>query len=176
MTSINFKEYLLKIKAFAFDVDGVLSSDCIPLSEAGEPMRMVNIKDGYALNLAVKLGYPVAIITGGRTEAVRVRFAALGIKDIYIGAHTKTVQFAEFTGKYGLQPAEVLYMGDDIPDYDVMRLAGLATCPADAAPEIKAIAHYVSDRRGGCGCGRDVIEQVLKAQGRWMAGREAFGW
>lgn len=173
---INFKEYLQKIKAFAFDVDGVLSSDCIPLSESGDPMRMVNIKDGYALNLAVKLGYPVAIITGGRTEAVRRRFAALGIKEIYLGAHTKTVQFGEFIGKYGLAAEDVLYMGDDIPDYDVMRMAGLATCPADAAPEIKAIAHYVSDRRGGMGCGRDVIEQVLKAQGRWMADREAFGW
>lgn len=173
---MNFKQYLTKIKAFAFDVDGVLSSDCIPLASNGDPMRMVNIKDGYALQLAVRLGYKVAIITGGKTESVRMRFAALGIEDIYLGAHTKTIQLKEFLKKYDLKAEEVMYMGDDIPDFEIMKEVGLAVCPADAAPEIKAISHYVSDKKGGCGCGRDVIEQTLKAQGKWMANREAFGW
>lgn len=167
---------LKKIKALVFDVDGVLSSETILLHPNGEPMRTVNIKDGYALQLAVKMGLHVAIITGGRTEAVRIRYAGLGIKDIYMAAAVKTKEFAQLMEKYCLRPEEVLYMGDDIPDYDVMRLCGLPCCPADAAPEIKAVSRYISHRNGGCGCGRDVIEQVLKAQGKWMAHEEAFGW
>lgn len=167
---------LKKIKALVFDVDGVLSSEMITLHPNGEPMRSANIKDGYALQLAVKMGLRVAIITGGRTESVRVRYAGLGIEDIYMAAAVKTKEFTHFLEKYCLQPEEVLYMGDDIPDYDVMRLCGLPCCPADAAPEIKAISLYISHRNGGYGCGRDVIEQVLKAQGKWMAHEDAFGW
>ena len=144
---------LKKIKALVFDVDGVLSAETIYLHPNGEPMRTVNIKDGYALQLAVKCGLHVAIITGGNTEAVRKRYEGLGIKD-----------------------EEILYMGDDIPDYEVMRLCGLPCCPADAAPEIKETAVYISHRNGGYGCGRDVVEQVLKAQGKWMAHEKAFGW
>ena len=134
---------LTQIKALFFDVDGVLSAETIFLHPDGEPMRSVNIKDGYALQLAVKCGLHVAIITGGKTEAVRKRYEGLGIKDVY---------------------------------YEVMQLVGLPCCPADAAPEIKAISKYISHRQGGYGCGRDVIEQVLKAQGKWMAGQAAFGW
>lgn len=167
---------LKKIKALVFDVDGVLSSEVITLHPNGEPMRSVNIKDGYALQLAVKMGLHVAIITGGRTESVRVRYEGLGIKDIYMAAAVKTKEFAYFLGKYQLQPEDVLYMGDDIPDYDVMRQCGLPCCPADAAPEIKSVSLYISNRNGGYGCGRDVIEQVLKAQGKWMSHEDAFGW
>ena len=173
MSSINHD--LTKIKALVFDVDGVLSSDMIPLHPSGEPMRMINIKDGYSLQLAVKKGLEVAIITGGNTDAVRKRFAGLGIKHLYLGASVKKIQLAHFLEATGLKPEEVMYMGDDIPDYEVMRLVGLPTCPADAAPEIKAISRYISSREGGKGCARDVIEQVLKAQGLWMAD-EAFGW
>ncbi len=167
---------LKKIKALAFDVDGVLSTEQVMLNPDGEPMRTANIKDGYALQLAVKMGLHVAIITGGRTEAVRIRYAGLGITDIYMGAAVKIWEFAHFIAKHQLHPDEVLYMGDDIPDYEVMRRCGLPCCPADAAPEIKSVSTYISHLKGGYGCGRDVIEQVLKAQGKWMSDETAFGW
>ncbi|NDW09244.1 HAD family hydrolase [Dysgonomonas sp. 520] len=173
MSSINYD--LKKIKAFVFDVDGVLSSDQIPLSPEGEPMRMVNIKDGYALNLAVKSGYGVAIITGGNTFAVRKRFEGLGIKHIYMKSSIKMKDFEDFIQKTGYKAEEIIYVGDDIPDYHVMLEVGLPVAPADAAPEIKAIAKYISHKKGGEGVGRDVIEQVMKVQGTWMTG-EAFGW
>ena len=167
---------LTKIKALFFDVDGVLSGETVGLHPNGDPMRTVNIKDGYALQLAVKCGLHVAIITGGKTEAVRKRYEGLGIRDVYLGAAVKTKEYNELLQKYSLKPEEVLYMGDDIPDYEVLRLVGLPCCPADAAPEIKAICKYISHRNGGYGCGRDVIEQVLRAQGKWMSHQEAFGW
>lgn len=173
---MNFKQALSGVKAFAFDVDGVLSSNCVPLNPNGEPMRMINIKDGYALHFACKLGIPIAIITGGKSEAVRLRFEDLGVKEVYLGSSIKTVDFKKFLENNHLKAEEVVYMGDDIPDYEVMQMTGLAVCPADAAPEIKAIADYVSDKKGGEGCGRDIIEQVLKAQNRWMHNQEAFGW
>ncbi|MCC8172513.1 MAG: HAD hydrolase family protein [Parabacteroides sp.] len=173
MSSIDYD--LKKIKAFAFDVDGVLSREVISLSPDGEPMRTVNIKDGYALQLAVKKGYKVAIITGGYSEAVRIRFSRLGIEDIYMKSAIKIHDYNHFTGKYGLLPEEVAYAGDDIPDYDVMKLAGLPVAPADAAPEIKSISRYIVPLKGGDGIARDIIEQTLKAQGHWMS-EEAFGW
>lgn len=173
MSSIQYD--LRKIRAFVFDVDGVLSCDVVPLHPNGDPMRTVNIKDGYALQLAVKKGYHVAIITGGYTEAVKIRFSRLGIEHIYMKSAVKIHDFRHFLEKTGLAPEEVMYAGDDIPDYEVMEQAGLAVAPADAAPEIKQIANYISLRRGGEGVARDVIEQTLKAQGQWM-GQEAFGW
>ena len=167
---------LTKIRAMAFDVDGVLSAETVLMDAEGEPMRTLNIKDGYALQFAVKCGLHIAIITGGRSEAIRKRYEALGVKDIYMGASVKTNEFADWLSRRSLKPEEVLYMGDDIPDYDVLRLAGLSCCPADAAPEIKAVCRYISHQNGGCGCGRDVIEQVLRAQGKWMSHADAFGW
>lgn len=173
-----FSEKLKEIKALAFDVDGVLSTNSIPLSESGELMRCMNIKDGYAMHLAAKLGVPIAIITGGKTEAVRVRFETLGLNpdDIYLASHQKMDDFADFQKRHNLQASEVLYVGDDIPDYEVMKACGLCACPADAAPEIKAIAHYVSPCNGGQGVGRDIVEQFLKIKGLWMSSAEAFGW
>lgn len=167
---------LKKIKALVFDVDGVLSSETIYLHPDGEPMRSVNIKDGYALQFAVKSGLLVAVITGGSTEAVRKRCEGLGIKDVYMGASVKIREYESFKAKNGLRDDEILYMGDDIPDYEVMRKCGLPCCPADAAPEIKSVSIYISHRDGGYGCGRDVIEQVLRAQGKWMSDEKAFGW
>ena len=167
---------LSRIKAFAFDVDGVLSSNAIPLHPSGEPMRVINIKDGYALQLAAKLDYPVAIITGGNTVAVRKRFEGLGLSHVYMGAAVKIKIFEQWLAECNLSADEVMYMGDDIPDYEVMRVTGLPACPADAAPEIKHIARYISPYCGGQGCGRDIIEQVLRAQGKWMADKTAFGW
>ena len=173
MSSINYD--LNKIKAFVFDVDGVLSCDVIPLHPNGDPMRTVNIKDGYALQLAVKKGYQVAIITGGYTEAVKIRFSRLGITHIYMKSAIKLHDYYDFLNKTGLKPEEVMYAGDDIPDYEVMKLVGLPVAPADAAPEIKRIAKYISHKNGGQGIARDVIEQTMKAQGVWMDD-EAFGW
>ena len=167
---------LKKIKAVVFDVDGVLSGETILLHPDGEPMRTVNIKDGYALQFAVKCGLIVAIITGGNTEAVRKRFEGLGVKDVYMGASVKLNVYEAFKAKYGLKDDEILYMGDDIPDYEVMNRCGLPCCPADAASEIKSVALYISHRNGGHGCGRDVVEQVLRAQGKWMSDEKAFGW
>lgn len=173
MSTINYD--LSKIKAFIFDVDGVLSPNSIPLSLTGEPMRMVNIKDGYAINLAVKHGYSVAIITGADTENIRIRFSRLGVKDIYMKSRVKITDLNDYMQKTGFKPEEILYSGDDLPDYHVMEAVGLAVAPADAAPEIKEVAQYISHCKGGDGVARDVIEQVMKAQGKWM-GDEAFGW
>ena len=167
---------LKKIKALAFDVDGVLSANNVILEGAGQPVRTANIKDGYALQLAVKCGLNLAIITGGRSEAVRTRYVTLGLQNVFMGVAVKILCFRDWLEESGLKPEEVLYMGDDIPDYEVMKACGLPCCPADAASEIKSIATYVSQYNGGYGCVRDVIEQVLKAQGKWMSNAEAFGW
>jgi 3-deoxy-D-manno-octulosonate 8-phosphate phosphatase (KDO 8-P phosphatase) len=173
MSTVNYD--LSKIKAFIFDVDGVLSPDSIPLSPEGEPMRMVNIKDGYAISLAVKHGYGVAIITGGDTEAVRLRFSRLGIKDIYMKSRIKIHDFNDYIQRTGYNPEEIMYAGDDIPDYHVMQSVGLSVAPADAAHEIRSIAGYISHCKGGDGVARDIIEQVMKVHGKWMS-EEAFGW
>jgi 3-deoxy-D-manno-octulosonate 8-phosphate phosphatase (KDO 8-P phosphatase) len=173
MSSINYD--LTKIKAFVFDVDGVLSNESIPLYPNGDPMRMVNVKDGYALQLAIKKGFHVGIITGGYTEAVELRFSRLGVDHIYMKSTVKINDFNDFLSKTKLSNEEVLYAGDDIPDFEIMSVVGLPVAPADAAPEIKQVAKYISHRKGGEGVARDVIEQTMKAQGSWICG-EAFGW
>ncbi|MBQ0094581.1 MAG: HAD-IIIA family hydrolase [Bacteroidaceae bacterium] len=167
---------LSRIKAMVFDVDGVLSCDVMNLSPEGDPVRTVNVKDGYALQLAVKMGLNLCIITGARVESVRKRFEGLGIKDVYIASSVKIRDYEEFVAKYGLKSDEVLYMGDDIPDYQIMQLVGLPCCPADACPEIQSLSKYVSPLAGGRGCVRDVVEQVLKVQGKWLSNEKAFGW
>lgn len=164
----NFKTRLTRVKAFFLDVDGVLTDGSVTLLPDGEQVRMMNIKDGYAMQLAVKKGYIVAIISGGRSEMVRKRLNGLGITEVHLGAHTKMGPFEELLERYHLKPEEVLYMGDDIPDFEVMRHAGVPTCPKDSAPEIKNICIYISDKRGGKGAVRDIIEQVLKVQNKWM--------
>ncbi len=174
MSNINYD--LNKIKAFLFDVDGVLSSSVIPLHPSGEPMRMINIKDGYAMQLAVKQGYELAIITGGNTDAIRLRFEGLGLKHIYMKSSIKIKDYNDFVQKTGFKPEEIVFAGDDIPDYEVMKQVGLPVCPSDAAPEIKSISKYISSKKGGEGIARDIIEQVMKAQGKWMRGDIAFGW
>jgi 3-deoxy-D-manno-octulosonate 8-phosphate phosphatase (KDO 8-P phosphatase) len=142
----------------------------------GELLRTTSVKDGYALHLAIKLGYHVAIITGAFEESILLRYKDVGIEDIFLGSSFKTEKMQQLLDKYGLSKDEVLYMGDDIPDYEVMKQVGLPCCPADAAPEIREICIYVSHLNGGKGCVRDVVEQVLKAQGKWMADRNAFCW
>ncbi len=167
---------LRKIRALVFDVDGVLSAETIPMGADGMPMRTVNIKDGYAIQLAVKLGLRIAIITGGNTPSIRLRYQGLGVEDIYLGSAVKIETYREFLAKYGLTDDEVLYMGDDIPDLEILRRVGCPVCPKDACPEVKAACLYISDYKGGHGCGRDVIEQVLRAQDKWVMNAKAFGW
>lgn len=167
---------LTKIRAVAFDVDGVLSPSTIPMSSEGEPLRMVNIKDGYAMQLAVKKGLRLAIITGGNSEAVAVRYRNLGIDDVFLSAASKLPVLEQWMAANGLAPDEVAYIGDDIPDLPAMRAVGLAVAPADAATEVKEAACYISPAEGGHGVARDVLEQVMKARGMWMTHADAFGW
>lgn len=167
---------LQKIRAIIFDVDGVLSAETITLDSDGEPLRTVNIKDGYAIQLAVKMGLRIVILTGGTTEAVRLRYARLGVEDIYMGCAVKIKTYDELLSRYGLTDDEVIYMGDDIPDLEIMRRVGCPVCPADACAEVREASLYVSQHRGGYGCGRDVIEQTLRAQGKWLSNEKAFGW
>lgn len=167
---------LKRIRAFVFDIDGVLSPSVIPMGDDGMPMRMVNVKDGYALQLAAKYNYNTAIITGGTSKAVEARFQSLGIKDIYQGVAHKVDRLREWMSIKGLQPEEVLYMGDDIPDLKCMRIVGLPCCPHDAAFEVRETATYISPFSGGYGCARDVIRQVMLAQNTWMKEDTAFGW
>ena len=162
------KSRLQIIKAFVFDVDGVFTNGSVMLHPGGEFIRMMNIKDGYGVQHAVKMGYPMAIITGGYSKMVLKRFKILGVKDIYMRCSNKLQVFESFLKKYQLTPEEILYMGDDIPDFEIMKIVGFPACPADAADEIKQISVYISHKNGGEGCVRDVIEQVLRLQGKWM--------
>ena len=173
MSSINYD--LTKIRAFIFDVDGVLSPASIPLHPSGEPMRIISAKDGYAMQLAAKNGYILGIITGGESAAIRMRFESLGFTYIYTRAKNKINDLHSFIQKTGLDLEEICYIGDDIPDHEIMQIVGLPACPADAVPEIKEISRYISSKAGGMGVGRDIIEQVMKVQGKWMQD-DAFDW
>ena len=164
----DIKQQLNQVKAFAFDVDGVFTNGTVLLHPGGHFIRMMNIKDGYAVQHAVKMGYPVGIITGGSSRMIRKRFEYLGVKDIYMKSGNKIEAFHAFRSKYKLEPAQILFMGDDLPDYEVMKMAGFAACPSDAATEIKEISAYISYRNGGEGCVRDIIEQVLRLHNKWM--------
>ncbi|MBP5337936.1 MAG: HAD-IIIA family hydrolase [Prevotella sp.] len=167
---------LRKIRAIVFDVDGVLSQQTITLPPDGVPQRTVNIKDGYAIQLALKLGLRLAIITGANVEAIRKRYEALGMTDIYMGCAVKINTYEQFLSKYQFTDDEVMYMGDDVPDLEVMRRVGCPVCPKDACVEVQEAAVYISHLDGGQGCARDVIEQTLRAQGLWKMDATAFGW
>lgn len=171
---VTFKQKLHQVKAFAFDIDGVFSNS-MQIYPTGELMRQMNAKDGYVVQYALKKGYPVAIISGARCESIRLRFEALGVKDVYTGSIDKMADIKDFVSKYQLSLDQVLYMGDDIPDYIVMQQVGVSACPLDAVDEVKEVADYISDRGAGAGCVRDVVEQTLKLHGRWME-TDAFSW
>lgn len=164
----SYKEIMPQINTFMFDVDGVLTNGMVTVNQDGALIRTMSVKDGFALKTAITSGYNICIISGGTNEGVRERLRLLGITDIYLGAHNKIEQFEEYIDLYNIKPENVLYMGDDLPDYPVMKIVGLACCPKDAVPEIQNIAHYISQKKGGKGCVRDVIEQVLKVQGKWQ--------
>jgi 3-deoxy-D-manno-octulosonate 8-phosphate phosphatase (KDO 8-P phosphatase) len=173
MKQQSYKEYLEHITTFIFDVDGVLTDGTVTVTTSGEMLRKMNIKDGYAIKTAIDKGFNVCVISGGSNEGVRVRLRGLGVTDIYLGAHNKIEQLDEYLDIYNIKAENVLYMGDDIPDLPVMKLIGLPCCPQDAAPEIKAVSHYISHKNGGKGAVRDVIEQVLKVQDKWEANFDA---
>ncbi len=163
-----FKEELLNVKAFVFDVDGVLSHDVSPLNEDGDPVRTANVKDGFAIRNAIELGFPVAVITGGYIERVRLRYEKLGVKFYYDNARDKVKCLNDFLGKVGVDAKNVMFMGDDLVDYQVMSEVGIPVCPKDAVHDIKELSKYISDKNGGEGCVRDVIEQTLRAQKKWF--------
>lgn len=171
----NFKSKLNKVKAFIFDVDGVLTDGSVKLMSDGLHGDTMNIRDIHALESAVKKGYVVAIISGGRSEILRTRMNGLGITDVFLGSHAKIDSYNEFIAAYSLKHDEILYMGDDIPDHEVMQRVGIATCPGDAAQEIKDISIYISQKNGGHGAVRDVIEQVLRLHGNWFD-KDGFVW
>jgi 3-deoxy-D-manno-octulosonate 8-phosphate phosphatase (KDO 8-P phosphatase) len=164
----NYKPYLKNINTFIFDYDGVLSDGSIITLDDGEAYRTTNVKDGYALQLAVKKGYRVAVISGAEAKGMLKRLKALQIKDIFLGIENKLEVFNNYLMEHDLKAEQVLFMGDDIPDYEIMLKAGIATCPVDAVEEIRKVSNYISNVPGGKGCVRDVIEQVLKIQGKWM--------
>lgn len=163
----NYKELMNDITTFVLDVDGVLTDGTVHITPTGEMLREMHIRDGFAMKAALESGYHVCIISGGNNEGVRIRLRNLGITDIYLGVPDKVETFNEYCDIYGIKSDQVLYMGDDIPDYHVMQRVGLPTCPQDASPEIKSIAAYISHKNGGKGAVRDVIEQVMKTQGKW---------
>ena len=167
MENKSYKEYLEHITTFIFDVDGVLTDGTVMVTTSGEMLRAMSVKDGYAIKTAIDAGFHICIISGGSNEGVRVRLKNLGVTDIFLGAHNKIEQLNTYLESKHVDLKNVLYMGDDIPDYPVMKLVGLPTCPQDAVPEIKAISKYVSHKNGGKGAVRDVIEQVLKVQDKW---------
>lgn len=165
---MNYKNKLHKIKAFVFDFDGVMTDGAVWVYADKETVRAGNIKDGYAIQYAVKKGYKIAVISGATSMSINNRMESLGVTDIFTGAGNKISIFNQYLKDNNLQADEVLYMGDDIPDYEIMKQVGVATCPADAAIEIKEIADYISHLNGGYGCVRDVIEQVLRLHDKWF--------
>ena len=171
----NYKEDLSGITTFIFDYDGVLTNGVVLITNSGDQLRTGHVKDGYALQLAIKSGYRVAVISGGYSESMRHRCNALQLTDVFLGVENKIRVFEDYIQRIGVSPEEVLYMGDDIPDYQVMLRVGMPVCLADAAEEIRKISRYISHFNGGEGCVRDIIEQVMKIQGKWMNGN-AFHW
>ncbi len=164
---LNFKQKLNKINTFIFDVDGVLTDGKVLVMENGEVVRNVNSKDGFAIQLAIKKGYTLVILSGGNNVAVKNLLLKTGVQHLFINQHDKLACYKDFIYTNSLNDEQILYMGDDLPDHEVMSRVGVAVCPKDAAPEIKAICSYISPNKGGEGCVRDVIEQVMRLQGNW---------
>jgi 3-deoxy-D-manno-octulosonate 8-phosphate phosphatase (KDO 8-P phosphatase) len=171
----NYKELLKNINTFIFDYDGVLTDGSVITLHDGEAYRTSNVKDGYALQLARKKGYNVAVISGAKADCMMQRLNSLMVTDVFLGIEKKRDVYFDYLKKKSIDHSHVLFMGDDIPDYEIMLEAGLPACPADAAEEIKSVAKYISRFTGGRGCVRDVIEQVLKIQGKWM-NDDAYHW
>ena len=164
---MSYKQKLKDIKAFVFDVDGVFTDGSVYLMPGGNMSRVMNVLDGYAVVKALKNGYKIGVITGGNDEMVKHRINYLGINDYYAKSGNKMIDFEDFKQKHKIKDSEILTMGDDLPDLHMMETSAIATCPENAVPEIKQISDYISDKKGGSGAVRDVIEQVMKIQGKW---------
>ena len=164
---MNLLERLKAVRVFIFDVDGVLTDGSLYVFASGEQVRRMNIKDGFALQLAIKKGYRLLVISGSSSEGVEQRLNRLGIKDVFMKVENKREFLDAYIKESGLSAAELLFMGDDMPDYAPMKICGIACAPADAMPEIKGIAHFISRFKGGEGCVREIIERVLKLNGHW---------
>lgn len=164
---MNNLELFSAIHTFIFDVDGVLTNSQVLVMQDGQLLRQMSIRDGYAIQHAVQQGFRIIIISGGKSEGVRVRLQNLGVEDVYLGISDKLETYEQVLDMYGHDEGGILYMGDDLPDIEVMRRVGVPTCPANAAPEVKRISQYISPLNGGEGCVRDVIEKVLKLKGKW---------
>jgi 3-deoxy-D-manno-octulosonate 8-phosphate phosphatase (KDO 8-P phosphatase) len=173
--TISYKEQLPKISTLIFDIDGVFTDGSVHIMPDGQLLRTLGVKDSYALQYAIKKGYTVAIITGGNSKAVHDSLQRLGVGHIFMESKNKLEVFHKFVKNQELSLEEILFMGDDIPDYEVMLKVGVAACPADASEEIKGISHYVSYKNGGKGCVRDIIEQTLKVQNNWFD-KDALEW
>ena len=171
----NYKELLKNIRTLIFDYDGVLTDGSVIVMPDGEALRGGNVKDGYAIQLAVKKGYRIVVISGVKSDSMVRRLEMLRLTDVYLGVDNKLEVFRKFVADNNLDPKNIIYMGDDIPDYEVMREAGLPCCPVDAAEEIKSVSKYISHYAGGKGCVRDIIEQVMKLHGTWM-NHDAYHW
>jgi len=171
----NYKALLTGVNTFMFDYDGVMTDGRVILQHDDPPLRTANVRDGYVLQLAVKMGYNVVVISGGFSRSMDNRFDTLNIKDAFTGVKNKVAVFKKYIKERNINPENVVYMGDDIPDIPVMKMVGIPVCPADAAEEVKEVSTYISDKKGGEGCVRDIIEQVMKVQGKWMT-PEAFTW
>jgi len=161
-------EHILQhIKAFVFDCDGVMTNGTVIIDAKGEGLRNFNIKDGYAVQHAVKQGYPFAILSGGNGQSIYHRFNSLGVIDIYLSQSHKEATFLAFCKKYNLLPSEVAYMGDDMPDIPVLSICGIPTCPRDAVSDVKKVCNWISSRNGGEACVRELIETTMKLQNTW---------
>ncbi len=168
MSNKNYKILLNKVTAFVFDVDGVMTNGKILITSEGEMYREMNIRDGFALKHALLNGYKIGIISGGTNDGVRKRLELLGVDKVYLGKHEKDDAFDDFINTFNIDPKEVIYMGDDVLDLPVMKKVGVATCPQDAVSDVKKIADYVSHKKGGDGCVREIIEQVMRVQNKWV--------
>ena len=172
MRNKNYKTLLNNVRAFVFDVDGVMTNGKVMITSEGEMYREMDTRDGFALKYALLKGFKIGIISGGTNEGVRKRLELLGVNKVYLGIHEKDIAFDDFVSTFNINPDQVLYMGDDVPDVPVMEKVGVSTCPQDAVPDVKRVVDYVSHKKGGDGCVREIVEQVMRVQDKWVFSKD----
>ena len=172
MSNKNYKTLLNNVRAFVFDVDGVMTNGKVMITSEGEMYREMDTRDGFALKYALLKGFKIGIISGGTNEGVRKRLELLGVNKVYLGIHEKDIAFYDFVSTFNINPDQVLYMGDDVPDVPVMEKVGVSTCPQDALPDVKRVVDYVSHKKGGDGCVREIVEQVMRVQDKWVFSKD----
>ena len=172
MSNKNYKTLLNNVRAFVFDVDGVMTNGKVMITSEGEMYREMDTRDGFALKYALLKGFKIGIISGGTNEGVRKRLELLGVNKVYLGIHEKDIAFDDFVSTFNINPDQILYMGDDVPDVPVMEKVGVSTCPQDALPDVKRVVDYVSHKKGGDGCVREIVEQVMRVQDKWVFSKD----